>query len=234
MTSRAPDPPVVNDPHLPKEHRLRDGTRVRLRLIGPGDREALRRGFEHLSPESRYRRFFTAMPKLPETVLDRLCATDGWNHIAIGAERVSDEPAADGDGGDGEAPLPDGVGVARFVRLADRPDVAEAAVVVVDELQGRGLGSILLRALTTAARLRGVAHFRAEVLPQNQPMRDLLQRFDPLAPIEREAQVLVYDLELPETEDEAHPAAELLRAGLRLAAQGLRVLARKFEDMVSS
>jgi hypothetical protein len=133
-----------------------------------------------------------------------------------------------------EGTAPDGVGVARFVRLADRPDVAEAAVVVVDELQGRGLGSLLLRALTTAARLRGVAHFRAEVLPENQPMRDLLQRFDPGAPIEREAQVLVYDLELPETEDEAHPAAELLRAGLRLAAQGLRVLARKFEDMVSS
>jgi RimJ/RimL family protein N-acetyltransferase len=225
-------------------HRLRDGTRVRLRLIGPDDRETLRRGFDHLSPESRYRRFFTAMPKLPESVLDRLCATDGWNHVAIGAERLSDESAPAtaveaepgaapaGEGGR-EAALPDGVGVARFVRLADHPDVAEAAVVVVDELQGRGLGTLLLGSLTTAARLRGIAHFRAEVLPENQPMRELLQRFNPDAAIEREAEVLVYDLALPPTEDASQPAAELLRGMLRLAAQGLRIVVRKLEDIVS-
>jgi hypothetical protein len=91
----------------------------------------------------------------------------------------------------------------------------------------------LLGSLTTAARLRGIAHFRAEVLPENQPMRELLQRFNPDAAIEREAQVLVYDLALPPTEDASQPAAELLRAMLRLAAQGLRIVVRKLEDIVS-
>lgn len=226
-------PPSVDDPHLPRVHRLRDGTPVRLRLLGPADRESLRRGFERLSPESRYRRFFTAMPKLPEAVLDRLSATDGWNHVAIGAERLSaDPPSSESDTG-GEGTVPDGVGVARFVRLRDRPDVAEAAVAVVDELQGRGLGSLLLAALMTAARRRGIAHFRAEVLPENQPMRDLLARFDPDAVIGHEAEVLVYDLALPESEDAEQPAFEPLRAMLRLAAQGVQVVFRKIEELVS-
>ena len=125
------------------EHRLRDGTRVRMRPIGPADRARLAAGFQKLSRESRYRRFFTAMPELPEKMLDRLVATDGWKHVAIGAEVASDDPA-----------LAEGLGVARFVRLEDVPDVAEVAVAVIDEKQGLGLGTLLLSALVQAARER--------------------------------------------------------------------------------
>src|SRR5262249_16182755 len=102
-------------------HRLADGTRVRLRLLRPRDRDKLVAGFNKLSPESRYRRFFTAMPKLPEKVLRRLLDTDGWNHVAIGAETVTDEPSES-----------EGVGIARFIRLKNESSVAEAAVTVVD------------------------------------------------------------------------------------------------------
>ena len=73
--------------------RLPDGTRVRLRLLGPGDRAKLLAGFERLSDESRYARFFTAMPRLSETMLDRLLDTDGWKHLAIVAE-AGDQPSA--------------------------------------------------------------------------------------------------------------------------------------------
>jgi GNAT superfamily N-acetyltransferase len=222
----------VSDPHLPALHRLRDGTQVQLRLIGPAEREILRRGFERLSPESRYRRFFTAMPKLPEAVLDRLAATDGWNHVAIGAERLAEEAGPERDGGTDPGRVPDGVGVARFVRLPDRPELAEAAVAVIDEMQGRGLGSLLLGSLIAAARRRGITHFRAEVLPENQPMREILERLDPRAVVAREDQVLVYELELPATEDAEHPATESLRTFLRLAAQGLRVVVRMLEGIV--
>ena len=102
-------------------HRLADGTEVRLRLLGPADRERLLAAFDRLSPESRYRRFFTVTPRLPEKLLRRLLDTDGWNHFAIGAETATEDPT------DAE-----GVGVARFIRLNDAPDVAEAAVTVVD------------------------------------------------------------------------------------------------------
>jgi hypothetical protein len=43
---------------------LRDGSRVAIRPIEPDDREMLAEGFGRLSPESRYRRFFTPMPAL--------------------------------------------------------------------------------------------------------------------------------------------------------------------------
>src|SRR5262245_37555867 len=125
-------------------------------MIGPADRARLAAGFAKLSPESRYRRFFTAMPRLPDHTLDRLVATDGWNHVAIGAEVASDDPAA-----------AEGLGVAHFVRLPESPDVAEVAIAVIDARQRLGLGHLLLQALVTAARERGIRRFRATILGEN-------------------------------------------------------------------
>src|SRR5579871_764791 len=144
-------------------HTLTDGTRVRLRMLRPEDRERLRAGFERLSPQSRYRRFLSPTPRLTERMLTYLTHAYGRDHVAIGAERV--EP--DGRGGEG-------LGVARFIRLADAPDTAEAAVAVVDDVQGRGLGRLLLATLVEAACERGIRKFRAHVLPGNAPVDTLL------------------------------------------------------------
>jgi GNAT superfamily N-acetyltransferase len=46
----------------------------------------------------------------------------------------------------------EGVGVAGYVRSAVRPDTAEVAVAVVDGWQGRGLGTLLLEAISARAR----------------------------------------------------------------------------------
>src|SRR6185369_10800690 len=86
--------------------RLPDGTPVRMRLLRPDDRAKLLAGFDRLSDDSRYARFFTAMPRLSDATLDRLLATDGWNHLAIGAE-AGDQPPETAEG----------LGVARFIRL---------------------------------------------------------------------------------------------------------------------
>src|SRR5207244_92171 len=112
------------------------------------------RGFAGLSAESRYRRFFSAKDRLSEAELRYLTEVDGVDHFALGALH------------DGE-----GAGVARFVRLRDRPDTAEAAIVVVDERQGCGLGRLLLTRLTEAARERGITRFRSDVLARNQAAR---------------------------------------------------------------
>jgi len=61
------------------------------------------------------------------------------------------------------------VGVARYERLPDG-DTAEAAFVVADEHQGRGIGALLLEHLAAAARERGINHFEATVLPDNTRM----------------------------------------------------------------
>ena len=192
------------------EHRLRDGTRVRLRPIGPADRARLAAGFEKLSRESRYHRFFTAMPQLPDKILDRLVATDGWKHVAIGAEVASDDPA-----------LAEGLGVARFIRLDDAPDVAEVAVAVIDEKQGLGLGTLLLKALVQAARAQGIRRFRAITQSENAAARALVAELTDEVTVRHEDGGLVYEIDLPEEFEKS-----VLGRLLRLAAGGVQFFFR--------
>ena len=143
--------------------RLTDGRRVFLRPIVPDDRELLLRGFERLSPESRYRRFMTSKNRLTEAELRYFTEVDGVDHFAIIAGR--------------RRPLlgEEGVGVGRFVRLSDRPEVAEPAITVADDYQGKGLGSTLLQRLCAAARERDVKWFRSEVLAENVAIKALFE-----------------------------------------------------------
>ena len=65
-------------------------------------------------------------------------------------------------------------GVARFVRLREDPQTAEAAIVVADALQGQGLGRELGRRLADEARDRGVTRFTASLLSDNRAAHRLL------------------------------------------------------------
>ena len=131
--------------------RLRGGSEVLVRPIGPGDRDALLAAFERLSPESRYLRFFSPVPRLSSTQLRYLTDVDHHDHEAL----VAVDPAT------GE-----GVGVARYVRTDD--GVAEPAVVVADDWQGRGLARVLLDELCDRAREEGIRCFAAPVLAHNR------------------------------------------------------------------
>jgi nucleotide-binding universal stress UspA family protein len=138
---------------------LRDGSRVEIRPIEPDDRALLAEGFERLSPESRYRRFFGPMPHLSERYLDYLTRVDHHDHEALVAV---------------DAATGDGVGVARYVRTGDV--VAEPAVVVGDAWQGRGVGGRLLDALADRAREEGIQRFEAPVLATNSEAMAVLER----------------------------------------------------------
>ena len=71
MHPLAPSPPAVDDAAAPRLV-LRDGTVASVRRSTPADREAMRRFFHELSPESRRKRFFTA-GEPPDVLVDRLC-----------------------------------------------------------------------------------------------------------------------------------------------------------------
>ena len=142
---------------LPHSAALRDGARVLIRPIAPDDRDELAAGFERLSDESRYRRFFGPMKRLSEHDLDHLTQVDHHDHEALVA--IDEETG-------------DGVGVARYVRIG--PHEAEPAVVVADAWQRRGVGSRLLEALVARAVEEGVETFRAPVLAQNHDALALL------------------------------------------------------------
>ncbi|MEA2437737.1 MAG: hypothetical protein QOF65_2293, partial [Thermoleophilaceae bacterium] len=132
--------------------RLKNGTEITIRDIRADDKDLLAAGYARLSERSRLRRFLGPKPRLTASDLRYLTEVDGLNHYAIVAMRGRDI-----------------VGVARWVRLVDDPDEAEAAIVVGDSLQGNGLGKILARRLADAARERGVRRMRASIMSDNPP-----------------------------------------------------------------
>lgn len=174
-----------SDEVLNRVHALHDGTLVRLRHLGPGDADELRAGFARLSPESRYRRFFSPMPRLTDAMVRRLVGTDGHDHVALVAETL---PARN------EHPVP--LGVARFIRVTGRPSAAEVAVTVIDEMHGRGLGHLLLEAIAVLAREHGVTMIVASVLAENAPMNALIRSMGRVASLRRDQGVLLYEVPL--------------------------------------
>jgi GNAT superfamily N-acetyltransferase len=158
---RPATPPSVRLVQVGAPIALRDGSRVYIRQLRHSDGRLLLRGFRRLSPESRYRRFLAPTPMLSEGTLRYLVEIDHRNHEAlIGLDQQRNE----------------GVGVARYVRDPTRPDAAEVAVTVVDDWQGRGLGTLLLEGITMRAREEGVDTFTALMLVENGQMMDLLER----------------------------------------------------------
>jgi GNAT superfamily N-acetyltransferase len=142
---------------------LRDGTRVTLRLLRSEDREMLRRGFERLSPEARYNRFFADKQALLEDELAYLTEIDQLAHFGIVAG--ADPPDAEDAG----------LGVVRGVQLKGDPGVYEGAVTVADAVQGRGLGRILAERLLAGLRERGAERVRFNVLAANLRMITLVR-----------------------------------------------------------
>ena len=60
------------------------------------------------------------------------------------------------------------VGGGRYVVV--RPGRAEVAFAVIDEYQGQGIGSAVMRHLVSIAREARLQELIAEVLPENMPM----------------------------------------------------------------
>jgi RimJ/RimL family protein N-acetyltransferase len=138
---------------------LRDGARVTLRPIAPDDAPLLAASFQRLSEESRYRRFFTIKHKLSAAELEYFVSVDHSDHEAI----VAIDPSS------GSL-----LGVARYIRSPEDAELAEVAVTVADDWQGRGLGRSLLDRLTYRARREGVRRFSALVQSENRASLGLL------------------------------------------------------------
>ena len=137
---------------------LKDGTPVRLRPIRHGEAPKLLELYDRLSPESLYFRFF-AVPDKDRSKAEYLANVDYRERYALVAE---------GDGALG--------GVARWESFGCPTGHAEVAFTVADDLQGKGLGSILFARLAELARRRGITTFEAEVLPENEKMLRVFAR----------------------------------------------------------
>jgi uncharacterized membrane protein YdfJ with MMPL/SSD domain/RimJ/RimL family protein N-acetyltransferase len=149
-------PPPHGDPVV-----VRDGTRVLIRPVEPGDAPLLERGFAQLGALSRYRRFLAPVDHLDRDQVAYLTQVDHRDHEAIVAiDLVTGE----------------GIGVARYVRDAGDPAQAEVAIVITDAWQDRGVGTALADRLAARAREAGIERVTARMLTSDKQPRHLLER----------------------------------------------------------
>jgi RimJ/RimL family protein N-acetyltransferase len=153
---------------------------VLIRPIRATDAEGLREGFARLGLHSRRLRFLGSKNSLTDAEVAYFTDVDHDRHEAL----VAVDTAARS-----------GIGVARFIRDPLAPEVADVAVTVVDEWQGHGVGSELLRQLTDLAGCRGVRRFTALVSTDNLRMRRMLARmFSEVELVGRDVDTLSYEI----------------------------------------
>jgi RimJ/RimL family protein N-acetyltransferase len=188
---------------------LDDGSRLILRMVLPSDKAAFVDGLAQLSESSRYQRFMAPKTGFTDTELTFLTEVDGENHLAIVAGH--EEPGAE----------PEGIGVARIVRVDDDPETAEIGITVVDAWQCRGIGRLLLERIVAAGAERGMRRIRAEVMADNSQVMALLKDYIAVGQLETDHGVLSVDFPIPDQSptDVVDKLLELIRA----TAQGLAV-----------
>jgi len=159
---------------------LGDGSTIVIRPIQADDRDLLARMFDRLSDYARRARFRGRIESLTEEDLDYLTDVDQYRHDALVAVEAQSHEA---------------VGVARYVRLPGRRELAEVAVEVVEEWQGRGVATALLVELTERARSAGVERYSAIVSRENQLMANLLDRLG-AEPLREDDDEVEYEIDL--------------------------------------
>lgn len=148
----------------PQPVTLKDGTRMVIRPIQPDDAGDLQDTFQRLSMESIYLRFLSFKKVLDDQEAQYLATVDYTSRMAFVA--ICKECERDIV-----------VGVSRYALLdAQDLEVAESAVVVADEIQGRGLGKLLLWRLVSYARAMGIHYLRGNMQIGNNRMLDLVRR----------------------------------------------------------
>lgn len=145
---------------------LRDGSTVEIRALRPQDRSEMLAAVQRTSSESLFRRFFGPKRNFSEKEVAYFMEVDFDSHVALVARIVGAEGTEIVAGG-------------RYIRTA--PHRAELAFVVIDEHQGKGIGTALLRQLIALAREAGLNELTAEVLPENRSMLAVFRKagFEP-------------------------------------------------------
>ncbi|MCW2526498.1 MAG: GCN5-related N-acetyltransferase [Pseudonocardiales bacterium] len=133
-----------------------DGGLVRIRWVTPYDRDGLIALNAGLSEQSIYRRFFTVSRHVADAFVEKMIRQYDPRHgnlVALIGNRI--------------------VAAASF-ECADNA-TAEIGLVVADDVQHDGIGTLMIEHLASAARHRGVQDFTAEVLAENAPVIRLLR-----------------------------------------------------------
>ena len=155
---------------------LRDGTTLHVRPVEADDETALLEFLEALSPDSRAFRFMSLGVDLRKAASNAVEA-DGaarFGLVAVGASGAI-------------------VAHAMYVQIDERS--AEVAFAVADELQGHGLGTVLLGLAADAAHRAGIGRFVALVRADNRRMIEVFRESG--FPVSVRARSGTVEVELP-------------------------------------
>ncbi|EPZ43555.1 GNAT family N-acetyltransferase [Alicyclobacillus acidoterrestris] len=137
---------------------LRDGHVAELRKAKntSQDRTWIRNLLENVSEQSRYFRFARSHEDVDDSVIEEMIGDGGQNALTLMCT-------------DGHQAL----AIGNYRRLDE--DRAEVAFLVSEDMQERGLGSLLLEHLAEAAYLNGIKQFEATVLSDNERMMNVFR-----------------------------------------------------------
>jgi acetyltransferase len=153
---------------------------LQIRPVRADDAERLIDLHNRCSEQARYFRFHAAKPRLRAVEAEYLAAVDGEARVALAATTT-----ADGD----ERIVAD----ARFDLVGDGD--AEVALLLRDDVSGRGLGTLLLDRLLERAAELGVRRVLLDILSENKAMLALARRVG-AEPIAFDGRSVIYAVEV--------------------------------------
>ncbi len=153
-------------PYYPKEYeragKLPDGTNIFIRPVKSIDEDAMREFFYSLSDDTVYRRYRESLKSMPHRKLQQYVSLD-YEHqfalLAVNQHETREEI----------------VGEARYY-LDEENRYAEIALMVRDDWQDRGVGTMLFEQLTEVGKNKQLAGFDAFVQVDNYRMVDMALR----------------------------------------------------------
>lgn len=139
-----------------EETRQINGEEITIRPAKPVDERRIQEHFYNQDKEDIYSRFFQARTRFVRDDMESMYQIDYIKDLTL--------VAVVGEFGFGKV-----VAVSEYL-LEEEKNIAEVAFSVSKDWQGRGLGKILMRKLSEAARENGIAGLIAYTLPGNQGM----------------------------------------------------------------
>lgn len=143
------------------ETQLSDGRAICLRTIRPSDEAKIRDGISEMSDRSRYLRFFSAFRSPPDSIVKRLSAVDGHDHLGWGAILL-----------DGQNYPP--IAASHAIRSDDDATSGELAIAVLDEYQGLGVARSLIAALLIDCMTEDLLSLEMQILAENRAATNLV------------------------------------------------------------
>ncbi|MHA1765013.1 MAG: GNAT family N-acetyltransferase [Promethearchaeota archaeon] len=149
-----------------KKITLSDGESVIFRPISPEDDQKILELYRALSPETIYFRFFAGRKNVPMKRVRLFTRINFDKNFAIVVEY----------NGSDEKYIGKLIGIGRFILEPNNPEKAEMSLVVMDQFQRKGIGSILINYLAGIAKEKGVKIIEGTILAENYKILKTLKK----------------------------------------------------------